>query len=228
MNTLIAHYQAVKKRISDAENRFQQPPVQLLAVSKTKPLEAIEIIAAQGQKAFGENYVQEALVKIAARPDLEWHFIGPIQSNKTKPIAENFAWVHSVDRLKIAQRLNLQRPKALGKLNILLEVNISQEASKAGFKPTEVLSVLPEIMSMENLAVRGLMAIPEATTDFEAQRQPFAQMRQLLTLCQMRYPDAPLDTLSMGMSGDLEAAISEGATIVRIGTDIFGARDYTK
>ncbi|BBP42741.1 YggS family pyridoxal phosphate-dependent enzyme [Thiosulfativibrio zosterae] len=228
MNTLIDNYQTVKQRLQQAQQTYHKPEVQLLAVSKTKPIEAVNVIAAQGQQCFGENYVQEALEKIALRPDLEWHFIGPIQSNKTKPIAENFAWVHSVDRLKIAQRLNDQRPVELGKLHILLEVNISQEASKAGFSPEEVCSVLPEIMAMKNLECRGLMAIPEIATDFEQQRQPFAKMRELLARCQAAFPEAKLDTLSMGMSGDLEAAIAEGATLVRIGTDIFGARNYHK
>lgn len=228
MNTLVENYQTVKQRLKRAQETYQMPEVQLLAVSKTKPIEAVNEIAAQGQRCFGENYVQEALEKIALRPDLEWHFIGPIQSNKTKPIAENFAWVHSVDRLKIAQRLNDQRPVELGKLQILLEVNISQEASKAGFSPEEILKVMPEIMAMKNLECRGLMAIPEIATDFAQQRQPFAKMRELLARCQAAFPKAKLDTLSMGMSGDLEAAIAEGATLVRIGTDIFGARDYTK
>lgn len=227
MDSLIAQYQAVQQRITLAKSKFSRTTVQLLAVSKTKPIEAINVIAAQGQTSFGENYVQEALEKIAIRPDLEWHFIGPIQSNKTKPIAENFAWVHSVDRLKIAERLNQQRPADMGKLNILLEVNISQETSKAGFSADEILNVLPQIMALENLTLRGLMAIPEASTDFETQRQPFAQMQQLLKKCQALYPQATFDTLSMGMSGDLDAAIAEGATIVRIGTDIFGARNYS-
>lgn len=227
MTTLMTQYQAVQHRIAQAESQFSRGKVQLLAVSKTKPIEAINIIAEQGQTAFGENYVQEALEKIAVRPDLEWHFIGPIQSNKTKPIAENFAWVHSVDRLKIAERLNQQRPADMGNLNILLEVNISQETSKAGFSAAEILDVLPQIMALKNLTLRGLMTIPEASTDFDTQRQPFAQMQQLLKKCQALYPDAPFDTLSMGMSGDLEAAIAEGATMVRIGTDIFGARDYS-
>lgn len=228
MNTLIDNYQTVKQRLQLAKATYHNPEVTLLAVSKTKPIDAVNVIAAQGQQCFGENYVQEALEKIALRPDLEWHFIGPIQSNKTKPIAENFAWVHSVDRLKIAQRLNDQRPVVLGKLQILLEVNISHETSKAGFSPEEVLTVLPEIMAMPNLECRGLMAIPEVATDFEQQRQPFAKMRELLVLCQTAFPEAKLDTLSMGMSGDLEAAIAEGATMVRIGTDIFGARNYDK
>lgn len=226
MTTLIENYQQVLQRIAAAEKTYGRTGVQLLAVSKTKPIEDIAVIAAQGQRAFGENYVQEAVEKIAIRPDLEWHFIGPIQSNKTKLIAENFAWVHSVDRLKIATRLNQQRPVELGKLKILLEVNISGEPSKAGFQPETLLQVLPEIMTLEHLEIRGLMAIPEVATDFEAQRRPFHKMRTLLNDCQRHFPSLQFDTLSMGMSGDLEAAIAEGSTCVRIGTDIFGARDY--
>jgi hypothetical protein len=223
---LIQRYQTVWQRIQTAVETAQRAPgsVQLLAVSKTKPIEDIERIAQQGQRAFGENYVQEALQKIARRPDLEWHFIGPIQSNKTKPIAEQFNWVHSVDRLKIAQRLSQQRPPEKGPLNILLEVNISNEPSKAGFSPQELLAAAPAIAQLPNLRLRGLMAIPQIATDPQAQRQPFAKMRSLLDQLQAQLPDCALDTLSMGMSGDLEAAISEGATIVRIGTDIFGAR----
>ena len=225
---LIKRYQSVQQRIQTACERAERNPqsVQLLAVSKTKPVANVTELAQQGQKAFGENYVQEALEKIAIHPELEWHFIGPIQSNKTKPIAENFAWVHSVDRLKIAQRLSAQRPENLPPLNILLEVNISNEANKAGFSEEEVLNMAEEIAQLPNLKLRGLMAIPMAETDYEKQRQPFAKMQQLLTKLQHNLPNCQLDTLSMGMSGDLQAAIEEGATMVRIGTDIFGARNY--
>lgn len=225
---LIQRYQSVQNRIEEACAHAKRNPlsVQLLAVSKTKPVADVTELAQQGQTAFGENYVQEALEKIAIHPELEWHFIGPIQSNKTKPIAENFAWVHSVDRLKIAQRLSAQRPENLAPLNILLEVNISNEANKAGFSENEVLDMAAEIAQLPRLRLRGLMAIPMAETDYQKQRQPFAKMQQLLTQLQQHLPNCQLDTLSMGMSGDLQAAIEEGATMVRIGTDIFGARNY--
>ena len=227
--TIENRYQNVKNRIDQAckkANRSTES-VQLLAVSKTKPIEDIQTLSKIGQKAFGENYLQESLAKIEICPELEWHFIGPIQSNKTKPIAEHFQWVHSVDRLKIAQRLSQQRPADLPKLKILLEVNISNEASKAGFTVDEVLELAPQIADLPNLQLRGLMAIPQIAETAEQQRIPFAKMRELLAQIQQAHPDWQFDTLSMGMSGDLEAAILEGATIVRIGTDIFGARNYT-
>ncbi|MDX1796322.1 MAG: YggS family pyridoxal phosphate-dependent enzyme [Hydrogenovibrio sp.] len=220
---LAERYRAVLERIRKADT---QARVSLLAVSKTKPIEDINQLAELGQRAFGENYLQEALEKIEQRPDLEWHFIGPIQSNKTKPIAEHFNFVHSVDRFKIARRLSQQRPDTLPPLKILLEVNISGEDSKSGFSPQEVLDLAPEIAALPNLELRGLMAIPQRETDPEKQRAPFRQLRQLLEKLRDRLPNEQLDTLSMGMSADLEAAIEEGATIVRIGTDIFGARDY--
>lgn len=224
-SSLIQRYQNVQKRIDDAmQSANRTDYIQLLAVSKTKPIEDIIALADIGQRAFGENYVQEALDKIAQRPDLEWHFIGPIQSNKTKPIAENFQWVHSVDRFKIARRLSEQRPDSLPRLNILLEVNISNEVSKAGFSPNEILEVAKQIIELPHLVLRGLMAIPAKTDSHEAQKKPFHQMKALLESLQENFPEEPIDTLSMGMSADLEAAIEEGATIVRIGTDIFGAR----
>ncbi|MGM0541711.1 MAG: YggS family pyridoxal phosphate-dependent enzyme [Pseudomonadota bacterium] len=224
---LIERFHSVQNRINQACLNAHRTPesVRLLAVSKTKPIEDILILAEHGQTCFGENYVQESLLKIAQCPELEWHFIGPIQSNKTKPIAEHFAWVHSVDRLKVAQRLSRQRPENLPPLNILLEVNISEEPSKAGFRPQEVVDVAQKIADLPNLTLRGLMAIPQRAEDFAAQRVPFALMRELLQSLQKQNPNAPLDTLSMGMSADLEAAIMEGATMVRIGTDIFGARN---
>ncbi|WP_178862127.1 YggS family pyridoxal phosphate-dependent enzyme [Thiomicrorhabdus cannonii] len=225
---LLERYHSVQNRIAKAVEQAgrKQGSVALLAVSKTKPVEMIAALAKAGQSSFGENYLQEALPKIAQHPELEWHFIGPIQSNKTKPIAENFAWVHSVDRLKIAERLSHQRPAALGNLQILLEVNISHEASKAGFSPDELIDAAKQVAQLPNLTLRGLMAIPEISDDPQQQRAVFAQMKALLQQLQNALPDLPLDTLSMGMSGDLEAAILEGATIVRIGTDIFGARSY--
>lgn len=220
---LIQRYQQVLDRIRQHDPDHH---VSLLAVSKTKPIEDIITLAAAGQTCFGENYLQEALEKIEVRPDLEWHFIGPIQSNKTRPIAENFSMVHSVDRLKIAQRLSAQRPADLPPLKILLEVNIDDEATKSGFTPTELLTVAKEVAQLPNIALRGLMAIPSPRTGLEEQRQPFKKMKELLETLQQQLPDQTLDTLSMGMSADLEAAILEGATIVRIGTDLFGARDY--
>ncbi len=226
MTTLIKRYHQVTQRIQAACLQANRPAssVSLLAVSKTKPIEDIIQLAQLGQTCFGENYVQESLKKIEQCPELEWHFIGPIQSNKTKPIAENFQWVHSVDRLKIAQRLSAQRPPEHKPLNILLEVNISEEASKTGFTPHALLKAAEEIVQLPNLRVRGLMAIPQKAESLTAQRQPFAKMRQLLEMLNQHHPEWALDTLSMGMSGDLEAAIMEGATMVRIGTDIFGAR----
>lgn len=224
---LLDRYQSIKTRIQQACLQAQRPvdSVSLLAVSKTKPIEDIIELSEQGQLCFGENYLQESLLKIQQCPELEWHFIGPIQSNKTKAIAEHFQWVHSVDRLKIALRLSQQRPEQLLPLNILLEVNISEEPSKAGFTPNELLKVAPEIAALPNVKLRGLMAIPQKAEGLEAQRKPFAKMRQLLEQLNALHPEWQLDTLSMGMSADLEAAIMEGATLVRIGTDIFGARN---
>ena len=229
-DTIEKRYETVQNRINQACKNAQRETgsVKLLAVSKTKPIEDIQALSKIGQHAFGENYLQESLTKIAVCSELEWHFIGPIQSNKTKPIAENFQWVHSVDRLKIAQRLSQQRPSNLPKLNVLLEVNISNEPSKAGFTSQEILELAPQIAALPNLNLRGLMAIPQIAKTFEEQREPFAKMQTLLAQIQQAHPDWQFDTLSMGMSGDLEAAIYEGATIVRIGTDIFGARDYQK
>lgn len=200
--------------------------VQLLAVSKTRAADEVRQLHDCGQTAFGENYLQEALDKIEALQDLplEWHFIGPIQSNKTRPIAESFNWVHSVDRLKIARRLSEQRPDALGPLNICLQVNISGEDSKSGCLPEEVPELAREVAALPNIRLRGLMAIPEPETDPARQRATFARVRELMISLQADLPQ--LDTLSMGMSGDLEAAIAEGASIVRIGTALFGPRHY--
>lgn len=224
---LTQNYQSVLDRITAATAAANRPEqsVQLLAVSKTKPLTAIETLAEAGQIAFGENYLQEALTKIEQRPDLEWHFIGPIQSNKTRPIAEHFQWVHSVDRFKIARRLSEQRPKELAPMNILLEVNISEETSKAGFTEAELLEQAAEIAALPNLTLRGLMAIPAISEALDAQREPFQKMKQLFIQLQNLCPNSQIDTLSMGMSSDLEAAILEGSTLVRIGTDLFGARN---
>ncbi len=202
--------------------------VTLLAVSKTAAAEAVREAAAAGQHAFGENYVQEALAKIEAladlRPQLQWHLIGPLQSNKTRPVAEAFDWVHSVDRLKIAQRLAEQRPARLPPLNICLQVNISGEASKSGLLPADVAAVAQAVAALprERLVLRGLMAIPEPAADFAAQRAPHRALRELMAA--LNAAGLGLATLSMGMSADLEAAVVEGATLVRVGSAIFGAR----
>ena len=206
--------------------------VLLIAVSKTFGPDAVIAVADAGQRAFGENYLQEALDKklavAEARPDLalEWHFIGPIQSNKTRPIAENFDWVHAVDREKIAQRLSDQRPAHLPPLQICLQVNVSGEDSKSGVSPAELLPLARAVSAMPHLQLRGLMAIPEPTDDAERQPAPFIQLRQLAQ--QLREAGIETDTLSMGMSSDMTAAIAEGATMVRVGTAIFGQRDYAK
>lgn len=198
--------------------------VQLLAVSKTKPASAIREAFAAGQHRFGENYVQEALAKMAELSDLdlEWHFIGPIQSNKTRPIAENFHWVHGIDRLKIAQRLSDARPESLPPLNVCIEVNVSGEASKEGVAPDEVAALAQAINQLPRLKLRGLMTIPAPTHDITLQHQPFRILRELQAT--LKQQGLALDTLSMGMSEDFPAAIAEGATIVRIGSAIFGAR----
>lgn len=226
--------QAVRQRITDAANSAQRDvhEVELLAVSKTFGADAVLAAAEAGQRAFGENYLQEALDKMdavrAMRPDLtlEWHFIGPIQSNKTRPIAEHFDWVHAVDREKIAHRLSEQRPATLPPLNICLQVNISGEASKSGVLPADAPEVAKAIAKLPQLRLRGLMAIPEPEDDEARQRLSFHQLRVLYE--QLRAEGLPLDTLSMGMSADMPAAIAEGATIVRIGSAIFGTRNYAK
>ncbi|SDH46688.1 YggS family pyridoxal phosphate-dependent enzyme [Paraburkholderia phenazinium] len=231
MPDLVHNLAAVQQRIALAAQLASREPrsVTLLAVSKTFPAEDVRAAHAAGQHAFGENYVQEAVTKIEAladlRASLEWHFIGPLQSNKTRPVAENFDWVHSVDRLKIAQRLAEQRPAHLPPLNVCLQVNVSGEASKAGVTPAEAAEVAHAIAALPQLRLRGLMSIPEPAETIEAQRAPHRQLRELFE--QLRAGGLELDTLSMGMSADLEAAVLEGATIVRVGTAIFGARDYS-
>ena len=226
MRAILSTLQAVRQAVSAAATAAGRAPdsVSLLAVSKTFPAAAVREAAAAGQRAFGENYLQEALDKMAALPDLplEWHFIGPIQSNKTRPIAEHFAWVHGVDRLKVAERLSAQRPAELPPLNICLQVNVSGEASKSGVAPEEVEALALQVGQLPNLRLRGLMAIPAPADDVAAQRRPFALMRELFE--RLNAQGLRLDTLSMGMSHDFPAAIAEGATIVRIGTAIFGAR----
>jgi pyridoxal phosphate enzyme (YggS family) len=232
MSTIVQNLQAVKAAIGAAATAAGRSPssVQLLAVSKTFPPEAVLEALGAGQRAFGENYLQEGLDKIAAvaasapGATVEWHFIGPIQSNKTRPIAASFAWVHTVERLKIAQRLSEQRPAELGPLNICLQVNVSGEASKSGVAPEELRELAQQVVTLPNLRLRGLMAIPELHTDFARQRASFARLRQLAD--GLRSEGLDLDTLSMGMSGDMEAAVMEGATLVRIGSAVFGARHY--
>lgn len=217
---------AVTDRIRAAEHQALRAAqsVTLLAVSKTKPAALIEAASAAGQRCFGENYAQEAVEKAEALKhlNLEWHFIGPIQSNKTRGLATHMDWIHTVERAKIARRLNDQRPDGMAPLNICLQVNISGEASKAGILPTEVLDLADAISVLPRLRLRGLMAIPAPSEGIDAQRKPFKALKDLWEELKNTFPE--LDTLSMGMSGDLEAAVLEGATIVRIGTDVFGAR----
>ncbi|MDD2059902.1 YggS family pyridoxal phosphate-dependent enzyme [Pseudomonas sp. GD03860] len=225
MSTIADNLSALAARISAAAQAAGREPsdIRLLAVSKTKPAAAVREAFAAGVRDVGENYLQEALNKQGELTDLPltWHFIGPIQSNKTRAIAEHFDWVHSVDRLKIAQRLSEQRPDGLAPLNICLQVNVSGETSKSGCSPDELPDLARAIVALPRLRLRGLMAIPEPTDDRAAQEAAFAQVRQLQASL-----DLALDTLSMGMSHDLEAAIAQGATWVRIGTALFGARDY--
>jgi pyridoxal phosphate enzyme (YggS family) len=220
---------AVKARIetSMADAGRDQQSLQLLAVSKTRDEKYIKSAFSLGLNAFGENYLQEAVNKIQTFESLgaEWHFIGPLQSNKTKPVAENFSWVHTVDRLKIAKRLNDQRPESLGPLNICLQINIDNERSKSGVAPSEAIDLALAVSELPRLRLRGLMAIPMARQDIDSQRQPFRELRLLKEEINQQLDNSQkLDTLSMGMSGDIEAAILEGATILRVGTDIFGPR----
>ncbi len=230
MTTILANLQAVNARIAKACAAAGRNPaaVALLAVAKTFPAAALREAHAAGQRAFGENYLQEALAKQAelADLDLEWHFIGPLQSNKTRPVAERFAWVHSVERLKTAERLADQRPASLPPLNVCVQVNVSGEASKSGCAPDEAPALCRAVAALPRLRLRGLMAIPEPTQDSALARRRFAVLRNLRD--RLNDEGLALDTLSMGMSDDLEAAIMEGATIVRVGTAIFGERNYAK
>jgi len=224
-----ANIERVRRRIAEAEARYgrEAGSASLLAVSKTRPASDILAAVRGGQTRFGESYLQEAQDKVTALAEynLEWHFIGPIQSNKTRPIAEHFHWVHSVERLKIARRLSEQRPDTLPPLNLCLQVNIDGEASKSGCRLDELVQLAAEVATLPGLQLRGLMAVPRPREGLEAQRAPFRALRQAMEALQAE--GHALDTLSMGMSGDLEAAVAEGATLVRIGSDIFGARDYS-
>jgi pyridoxal phosphate enzyme (YggS family) len=230
MGSIGSNLQEVKRRIHGAcaQAGRDANTVTLLAVSKTFGPQAVRDACAAGQRAFGENYVQEALAKIDAlqdlRPQLEWHFIGPLQSNKTRAVAEAFDWVHSVERLKIAERLAAQRPPGLPPLNVCLQVNVSGEASKSGVAPAELPALAAAVAGLApgQLRLRGLMSIPEPSEDAGVQRAAHAQLRELLAA--LRQQGLDLDTLSMGMSADLEAAVAEGSTLVRVGTAVFGAR----
>jgi pyridoxal phosphate enzyme (YggS family) len=229
-DTVQARLEAVRERIAAACARAGRRPesVRLVAVSKTFPASAVREALAAGQRAFGENYVQEALDKIealkTASPSPEWHFIGPLQSNKTRPVAQAFDWVHSIDREKIADRLSAQREPGALPLQVCLQVNVSGEASKSGIEPEKLRELADSMVKLPRLALRGLMAVPEPTDNEALQRRRFAQLRTLME--GLNAAGFALDTLSMGMSADLEAAIVEGSTLVRVGTAIFGERHY--
>lgn len=226
MTQIAQQLEQVRTRIAQAEQRFGRPAgsVTLVAATKTCPVAAIRAAAACGQRAFGENYLQEALPKIGELESehLEWHFLGPIQSNKTRDIATHFDWVHSVDRLKVAIRLDQQRPPELPPLKICLQVNTSGEDSKSGVAPEELMELAKEVIELPRLSLCGLMALPAPTLDFEEQRRPFRALRQLRDKLHQNGIEA--DVLSIGMTDDMEAAIAEGATLVRIGAAIFGRR----
>lgn len=228
MSNTSNRFDHINHRIEQAfvnSGRSLTEPVTLLAVSKHHSLDKIQTLYELGQRDFGESYLQEALKKIDKCPhtDIFWHFIGPIQSNKTNEIARHFSWVHSVDRIKIARRLSSQYT-GTSDLNICLQINISQESQKSGFSISEIFTVIEEMIKLPNLAIRGLMAIPRPTDDVIQQRTAFRQLRELMEQLNQQFK-LNMDTLSMGMSGDLEAAIAEGATIIRIGTALFGPRE---
>ncbi len=220
---------AVQRRLQQAARDAGRNPedILLLAVSKTRSSAQVSLAQSAGIQSFGENYLQEASDKITqlGGQGLDWHFIGPLQSNKTRQVAEQFAWVHTVDRLKIAERLSAQRPVTIPALNICLQINIDNEESKSGFSPEQALSMAATIAQLPSLRLRGLMAIPRPRANIVEQQQPFAQLAALQKEINSTLDNCEkLDTLSMGMSADLEAAIAEGATIIRVGTDIFGPR----
>lgn len=208
-----------------------QSAVKLLAVSKTKPVKDIQAAIDAGQHAFGENYVQEGIEKIQyfadKHPELEWHFIGPLQSNKTRLVAEHFDWMQTIDRAKIAERLNDQRPIHKAPLNVLIQINISDESSKSGIPPQEMLMLAKHIENLPHLCLRGLMAIPAPTDNLAEQEKAFNEMQALFEELKAACPNQQIDTLSMGMTNDMETAITCGTTMVRIGTAIFGKRDYS-
>ncbi|EKO3487264.1 YggS family pyridoxal phosphate-dependent enzyme [Vibrio fluvialis] len=234
MSSIQQNLEHITSQIENAQQKCGRPrsSVQLLAVSKTKPVEAILEAAQAGQRAFGENYVQEGCDKVQffaehhPKLDLEWHFIGPLQSNKTRQIAEHFDWMHTIDRAKIAQRLSEQRPAHLPPLQVLIQVNTSGEASKSGISENDLFTLAELISGLPNLTLRGLMSIPENVSDYPSQLAAFRQLAALKDRLAEKYDG--IDTLSMGMSGDMEAAIEAGSTIVRIGTAIFGQRDYSR
>ena len=226
MSSIAQSLEETRNRVTVLERRYGRPTgdVRVLAVSKTNPPEAVRAAAEAGQREFGENHVQDALVKLdaLAHLDLIWHFIGPVQSNKTRVVAARFDWVHSIDRAKIAARLNAHRPEDLPPLDVCIQVNVSGEGTKSGVDPDQVEELAETVSELPRLKLRGLMTLPPPCGDLEAQRRPFAALRRALETLNTR--GFALDTLSMGMSNDMAAAIAEGATIVRIGTAIFGAR----
>lgn len=231
METIADRLKRAQQKLEQAAKQANRAPntVQLLAVSKTKPVSDIVLAYEAGQRMFGENYVQEAIEKIqslADYKDIQWHFIGPLQSNKSKLVAEHFDWMQSLERMKIAQRLNDQRPHYKAPLNVCIQVNIDQESSKSGVQPEQVLALAEQISQLPKLQLRGLMAIPLACDDDILLADSFSRMQQLFTQLQSRYSN--IDTLSMGMSADTAIAIAQGATMVRLGTAIFGARQYKR
>lgn len=231
MNSISTRLQQVLAQIENAASTSckKRCEINLLAVSKTKPVEQVMAVYALGQRKFGENYLQEAVEKITYLQqqghydDIEWHFIGPIQSNKTRPIAEHFDWVQSIDRLKVAQRLSDQRPANMAKLNVCIQVNISAEDSKSGADIAQARQLAEQVSLLPNLELRGIMAIPEKTADQDRLKMQFNQLESLYLSLQQQYKQ--IDTLSMGMTNDMELAIAQGSNMVRVGTAIFGARD---
>ncbi|MCJ8349644.1 YggS family pyridoxal phosphate-dependent enzyme [Moritella sp.] len=231
MNSISARLQQVLTQIENAASTSckKRCEINLLAVSKTKPVEQVMAVYALGQRKFGENYLQEAVEKITHLQqdgnydDIEWHFIGPIQSNKTRPIAEHFDWVQSIDRLKVAQRLNNQRPADMPKLNVCIQINISAEDSKSGADVQQARLLAEQVANLPNLVLRGIMAVPEKTADIDKLKSQFSQLESLYLSLQHQYNQ--IDTLSMGMTNDMELAIAQGSNMVRVGTAIFGARD---